>query len=346
MRSVVLLHAALLIVSATAARLVVLPAGLFKTTEKHSKTLNSNDRVCPNDYPKGFAIDCRGGMVGPVKFFVDGNEVRKVSTWPYTLNGHRKGTRYPYKGYKLGATMVIKCQSSSNGPTKSARITFSCTKTKKVKNIVRKATPKKSNAFTKHANSNTRKHNNWRWPGGSGCVVVNASNPINALTKGWSREKNGDGLTFRAGDPFEGIVRQGTSPLHYEFQVPRKSTYAITVDMTTRGWTEHNDIFIQFKHGKGLKLFKPPGSTYEPGHAYTKAYHNHFGRAKEVRSVDGSGHFFSTISELRPGEKYVITIGARSTKVTVHNIVLFPCRRWNCNAYDKHWKRTLPTCGI
>lgn len=87
-----------------------------------------------------------------------------------------------------------------------------------------------------------------------------------------------------------------------------------------------------------------PGVFKDGGTHFHKAYHNQNGRAIEAKTVDYNGHSFSTISKLEPGVKYYITVGARSTKVTIHNIVLFPCSERQCNAFEWHWKDTVKTC--
>lgn len=316
--------------------MVVLPAGTWKEAEGQVRTLHSGARICPRDYASGFALECRNGMVPPVRFFVDGKYVRDARNWPYTLGTHNDGYRWRYRAYKMNTPQSIECRSSHGGPQQTARVTFSCTGKPTI------ATFSDSHSTSTPEPKPSDSPQDWYWPGDRGCVVINASRPLGGPSYGWTREDDG-GLTFRAGDPYEGIVQPGTSKLTYSFEVPQKSTYGVSVDMTTRGWTEHNDIFLRFQYGGGFVL-KRPGSTVTPGTAFTKAYHNNNGRKTEAKSVDNNGHSFSTIAELEPGVKYYITVGGRSTKTTVHNIILFPCRNGQCSSFDRYWQGIVHTC--
>ncbi len=312
----------------SAKHLRVVPAGYVSNG---GTKLHSGSKICPADYPNGFTIECRKGMVAPVSFFVDGKLWRKTSVWPYSITGSQK----KYQGYGKKVRQTIGCKSSNGGPKQWATIHFAC-------DITSRKNQKRSNVEEIDWTRTEEEKKRWRWNGNKGCVLVNASNPLGGLGWGWSREEGG-GVTFRKGDPFEGIVQGNASPLTYSFRVPIESNYAITLDMETTGWTEHNDVYLRFQYGGGLVL-RRPGFERIPGGKYTKAYHNQNGRYREAKSVDNFGHSFSTLAKLKPGERYFITVGGRSTKVTVHNIILFPCEGGKCTAFDKYWGNTLSTC--
>ena len=313
----------------SAQHLMVVPVG--KASKNGGKPLYHGSKICPRDYPKGFTIECRKNMRAPVKFFVDGKKVRQTTAWPYSITP--RGRKYTGHAKKLKQN--FRCQSHGSGARQSATVHFACDFRS------RKNQKRSVNAPIDWTRTEAEKKR-WRWSGNKGCVIVNASNPLGKLGRGWTRGEYG-GVTFRKGDPFEGIVPGGYSTLTYSFRVPIQSHYAITVDMATKGWTEHNDIYLRFQYGGGIVL-KRPGHQRIPGAQFTKAYHNKNRRHTEAKSVDNFGHSFSTLAELKPGVRYFITVGGRSTKVTVHNIVLFPCKGGQCTAFNPYWDNTLATC--
>lgn len=158
------------------------------------------------------------------------------------------------------------------------------------------------------------------------------------LGPGWTATK--DGVTYREDDPFAGTVPAGTSPLRYMFVAPTTGRFAITVDMTTRGGTEHNDIFL--KMFGGFQLWRKGAMRKADG--YVKAYHNANGRSIAAYSVDNEAHSFATGNPLRSGKDVLITVGARSTKVTVHRIFMWPCADKTCDSGTPEWRMMYNMC--
>lgn len=70
------------------------------------------------------------------------------------------------------------------------------------------------------------------------------------------------------------------------------------------------------------------------GGAYIKAYHNAAGRNANVCSVDADCHGISITPSLVQGQQYTIIVGARSTDLLIHNILMFPCEGTECNAWS------------
>jgi len=324
----------LVIVSVVAAKhLVVLPAGPWKEGEKSVKPLPWGSKICPRDYKNGFTFECRNNMVPPVKWYINDKLVRTTYAWPYTITQYANNKRSKYKVYGPNISQKIECKSSHGGPKQTSQITYQC-------NGPRKVSTKQSVKKTPVRPSSSKK---WYFKGGQGCVIVDATTPVSGLKPGWTLASNG-GVVYQKDNPMEGVVAPGTAPLTYVFRVSKKSQYGITLDMETGSWTEHNDVFLKFTYGGGLRLYRP-GHEKIVGSQFTKAYHNKNGRHRQAKSVDNFGHSFSTVAELEPGVDYYITIGARSTKLTVHNIILFPCSDGQCTEYDNHWKWMLGTCS-
>lgn len=152
---------------------------------------------------------------------------------------------------------------------------------------------------------------------------------------------DGDGLTFRKGDPKETITGKGLSPLYYNVTAPRDSRFGVVVDMTTRKHAEHNDIWLSFTPGDFQAMRDESRKTVT---GWVKGYHNKFGRAAMVSTTDFNPHSFSTGVRLETGENYRIGIAGRSSKVTVHRIALFPCSGFACQKKDEAWKKSLSIC--
>lgn len=95
--------------------------------------------------------------------------------------------------------------------------------------------------------------------------------------------------------------------------------------MITGGWALH-------RYGKSITAS-----------GFAKAYHNHNGRARETFSVDKNAHSFATMT-LKKGVTVEIVVGARSTKMGIHNLLLFPCGGDSCNYTSGAWKRQLASC--
>ena len=154
--------------------------------------------------------------------------------------------------------------------------------------------------------------------------------------------KTTNGMVFKPAFNGRRTFRPGKW-LEYGIRVPVESHYGIVLDMTTKHWTEHNDVWLRWKNGRGIRLRKGK-SSFVRGNNWIKAYHNKNGRAKASFSVDFRPHSFSTADVLKPGRTYSLYIAGRSSKVTVHRIIMFPCNGNNCHSGSGLWQRYLREC--
>ncbi len=312
----------------THAKLVIVEAGMFNRITKREIPLTPGKVVdfCPKTFSaNGFSIDCRTpGIKAPVSFFVNGKYIRTEYFTPYTLGGDYGMIRFPWKAYSVPSVMTVTCKAPGVY-AHTAAIRFTCRPLQKK--------PVSPPAVFPPVVAPRRR---------DGCVIIKAGDYSRGLTPGWTREVDGS-LTYRKKDPYGGVERAGTSVLEYSFMVPWMSQYAVTLDMTTRDYTEHNDVFVRFEYGGGLMLAKT-GSLRYGGADYLKAYHNKKGRSTEAFSIDNNAHSFFTKAMLPPGLKLRITIGARSTQVTLHRIVLFPCKGSQCMAHSAYWQTMAAKC--
>lgn len=176
---------------------------------------------------------------------------------------------------------------------------------------------------------------------GNGCIVVDARRDLDSpLSENWSIDNAAGGLTFRKGDAREFVTKEGKSPLYYNVKATASSQFAIVVDMTTRANSEHNDIWVNFQPG-GLQAMLKKNAFNKGG--WIKGYHGENGRAALTLHVDFTPHAISTGKSLTKGETYSLGIGGRSSKVTVHRIVLFPCSGLGCQR-SSAWTATLTRC--
>lgn len=174
----------------------------------------------------------------------------------------------------------------------------------------------------------------------AGCIIINAvSDLVSPISNGWVID--GDGLTFRKWEDSETITNEGQSPLYYNITATRNSRFAVTVDMTTRKHAEHNDIWVRFQP-RGFQGIRGEKLKIETG--WVKGYHNEYGRATKLYTTDFDPHSLSTAIELSNGETYSFGISGRSSKLTVHRIVLFPCSGYACQDSDISWKTSLNVC--
>lgn len=174
----------------------------------------------------------------------------------------------------------------------------------------------------------------------AGCIVIDAvSDLVSPISSGWVVDS--DGMTFRKWDDTESITNGGQSPLYYTVTATRNSRFGLSVDMTTRKHAEHNDIWLRFQPGnlQAMREHKVRNIT-----GWVKGYHNEYGRATMIYTTDFDPHSLSTGIELRAGESYSLGISGRSSKLTVHHIVLFPCYGYTCQDSDAFWKTSLNLC--
>lgn len=334
---------ALLLLSLTVfshAKMYIYPAG--KVRWGNGRLLVPGSRVCPNWYKGGFTIGCRGYLKAPVTFYANSQKMRTVWKYPFMIAPANKYWRNPFLKYRKPSSVNFTCKSAWGGKSYSVRVHLTCqTAAPKRQPWKSKPAPWKPKPVVP-APTGRRKV---KWVGNRDCVSIDATHPLKwNLPKGWTRERNYGGVTYRKWSKFGGVFRAGTAPLTYEFWVPKYSQYAIVLDMTTKHWTEHNDVFLKFSHGSGVNLWRFGRKRYG-GRGYLKAYHNKNGRAKQSFHVDFKAHSFATVEKLRPGRKYYITIGARSTQLTVHRILLFPCSGTRCSFHWPGYQWSLKTCG-
>lgn len=172
---------------------------------------------------------------------------------------------------------------------------------------------------------------------GGSCTTIPATSYVGSLSKGW--EKVNGGLFYKKNDPFEGVVPSDTARINYKFTAPVTSKYAFVLDMTTSHPTEHNDCFVSIAGGWTLHR---NGKTRSAS-GFTKAYHNKNGRARQAFSVDNDPHSFATM-EIKAGETVDIVVGARSTKMGYHYLILFPCSGNSCDYTSPAWSSGLSKC--
>lgn len=293
---------------------------------KRARHLKNNARICPWKYKYGYSFVCHGRMKAPVRMYLNGRRVRTVWRAPYTMRPIRRGWIYSVNGLRYGKWITVTCKSRWGGASYHGRFYIGCGKPKP--RHVRK--PRKPKAKLQLLT--------WR----RNCISIMGRYPYGGLKPRWKRTKIG-GVTYRPGDKWPNVERPGTSPLTYQFWVPVKSQYAITLDMHTTHWTEHNDVFLRFPYGRGLSATKGNSVRYM-GRKYVKAYHNKNGRALQAFTVDFNAHSFFTTDVLVPGKRYTIIVGARSTQTTIYAIHLFPCKGWSCAFSSRKFKRSLAQC--
>lgn len=155
------------------------------------------------------------------------------------------------------------------------------------------------------------------------CVIIPAQRA--KISNGWKIVSNG--VTFKGDDDSINQSNAGLYPLHYNFTAPITSRYAVILDMTTTEKTEHNDVWLMMTPD-GLQTIRDRSRIAKDG--WIKGYQNRNGRAVITSHVDRDPHSISTVAVLKKGEEYGISISGRSTKVTVHRLLLFPCDGWNC----------------
>jgi len=135
-----------------------------------------------------------------------------------------------------------------------------------------------------------------------------------------------DGLIYRPDKDEISVDQRGVAPATYTFVAPSTSVFGISLDMTTGGRVDHNDFWLQLP-GVGFHLIRMtnPETMNTNLNANIKAFHNNNGRAIRALTVDFNGHVISSGMPLVENETYTIRVGGRSSKTTLHNIILFAC---------------------
>lgn len=289
--------------------------------------------ICRDSVPSPFTIVCLpdGDDAMSATFFVDGKEVRTEGVQPFTVNGDTFATgAAPFRA-SAGKTVVrVRCELG-NGESVESRIKFRCkggSMPSPSPARARPSTPARSPRPSVPAHKTDPKP---ATGGSGGCVVVKGGSFVGGLSKGWTKDV-GNSVSYKIGDRSGGIAGKGSAPVKYEFVAPETSRFAFTIDMTTRHGVDHNDVWVEFPSG-GWGLNRS-GDPQKRAVGWTKAYHNANGRAAKAFSIDFRAHYFSTWMTLKKGDKYVVRVGGRSTRVTVHNLVLFPCTGMGCKNFD------------
>eukprot|EP00177_Eucheuma_denticulatum_P004225 GFKZ01007656.1.p1 GENE.GFKZ01007656.1~~GFKZ01007656.1.p1 ORF type:complete len:381 (-),score=44.60 GFKZ01007656.1:97-1239(-) len=310
--------------------------------------------VCPTRRFPEFTVQClTSRSATSATFFVNGTRFRTERVMPFILTGDVRGIATPWT--PPGETVVIRCEAN-DGNSVEVTVVLSCDRRKRKVKV--KATDAGEDMggmgmggdgmgmggdgmsmggdgmgmdgdgmdmggdapdepVGEPGRSSPRDDSG---SGGDGCVKIGALE-FESLEGAW--ETVGDALVYKRGDDSLGVDRPGEAPVEYSFVAPVTSRYGVTLDMETDGGVDHNDVFLEFESG-GFTLNRANGSTRRAT-GWVKAYHNRNGRALEAFSVDFNPHVFTTTQVLMEGVRYTIRVGGRSTKVTIHAVVLFAC---------------------
>ena len=149
-------------------------------------------------------------------------------------------------------------------------------------------------------------------------------------------------LTWKKGDKFEGIVKSDVSQLVYEFTPTVTSNFGVVIDMGTKHPTEHNDVWLKCDGGLDRRQGDKTKSRVD---GFAKIYHNQNGRAMLSLTVDFDPYSVST-PVWKAGKTYTCVIAARSTRVTVYGISLFPCKGSSCEKESAQWKEGVKKCNF
>lgn len=342
---VVALVCALFVASACADQLIVVESGVGG---RRGPVLRPGAAVdfCPGRYPRGFTVKCElRARVPKVDFFVNGRYVRSETKAPYVLTSNVKAFFKPWRSYPKVAT--INCKPVGRKPLK-AILRITCRGARPapkrpapIKPAPIKPAPKKPTAAPKMP---APKMPAAPAPGGMSkakCIKISAFSYIGRLSNGWV--KQGSGLTFKPNDNSKGTSPGGAASLTYKFTPKFTAKYAVTVDMSTSGGVDYNDIWLKFPFGKGFELRKGT-QTKSGGTGFNKAYHNKNGRAILAFTIDFQGYSFSTANVLTKGKTYTIIVGGRSHKTTVHNVYMFPCAGTQCHQGSGYWTKYVGIC--
>lgn len=290
---------------------------------------------------RGFSVMCEiPANVASVTFFVNGQALRKESIVPFTINGRDSLTRtiFPWNEYPLG-DVLLECRYS-NMVTESVRGSFSCDTDTAETSQYYTTTPLPSTCSSptpSPSNTNIKPYRE--------CISIPADEYVNEIKPGgW--EQTIDGVAFR----LETAVNRSSGPgrflLEYEFEATSTGHFGISLDMTTSNWQAHNSVWVRFSNG--IRLRRQGTVDDVSGRRFIRAYHNNAGRSQiSFATLHDSdvAHSMSTSIVLHKGHKYTIYISGRSSKVTVHSILLLPCEGKQCKAGTVQWQKMLRTCN-
>ena len=309
---------------------------------RKSDPLADNFRFCPTEFNDMISIEC----VAPesatyAELYVNDQLQRRESVKPFTIAGDSGGNSNRWS--VVAGRVALRCET--NAGSASVYGYFECD----TASAVAGPAPSQSSAATKTPAPATGKTS----PVGVNskyCVLIPATTYTNEKGDDWVLQPDGKSLTFRPNDTFGGALPPSTSKLFYTFEVPVESHYAITMASRTIHNTEHNDIWITF--GDGVTLIRLENgkisSRMDNLKGPLKSYHGQPNRYSKVAlSVDHTEHTFSTTNKLKPGIKYRIVVGARSTQFQLYGLIMFPCYEEQCWIWgDWFQKNYLPICHL
>lgn len=337
-------------------------------------------KICPSDFPSGtFTVECYVGRTDvAVSFSVNGAWVHTETRAPYFIGGKKhSGVVYKWADYPKKA--LVSCWAvGGTKPEKKVRamLYFSCKNVGSSGNEKNKATPSaiaKKSKPTKSPNpsptptatpvpvsavddlflseydtipsnpdpTSTTDIQLTQAQIDEGCIVLNPLQ-LRANTNippGWTIDEDRSSLTFRRSDTKTSITPAGLQPLFYTIKPYKTSRYAIVFDMTTSGKADYNDVWLRFTPGGLQGMLKRVPMKFI---GWVKGYHNRNGRAALLFTVDFKPHDISTGAILQKDRLYSLGIAGRSSMVTLHHIVIFPCADYGCQSW--YWKKTLLKC--
>jgi hypothetical protein len=317
--------------------------------------LKSGDSYCPP--PAGFSIFCKGVIETAklVTFHVNGEQVRQEKIIPYTIAGDWAGDAAKWNNYPESAT--IQC-TSDNGDQAEVKVTFKCdgasgsppspedkggqykygepsseaptteAPTTEAPSNEAPSTEAPSNeapsteAPSTEAPSTEAATTGAPIGGSGGCMKIAASS---ANASNWDSTGDG-GMTYKSGGG-DGATPADTDTLEYGFTASGSGTYGIVLDWMVAGTVDNNDVWVQLD--AGIKLVRN-GGIVNPTQDFIKVYRNEpNNRGISAVSVDFTPHKLET--NLESGKKYTFKVGGRSTKVTMYNVIMYPCNSDDCS---------------
>lgn len=294
--------------------------------------LTDNQVFCPGDFSrKGFSIECVGDPAATGARFIVNRKIRPVVRGDrFFINGiNDDGRVRPWRNFpRFPRAAVIICKLNTAQRFK-VRVIFQCGDDDDMPMPVPLPEPMPEPMPVPNAVETS----------GDGCVVIDARS--STVPGDWVRTN--DGIAYKPTDSSIGV--DGVNDIiRYGFTVPVRSQYAFVLDMTTNEVAEHNDVWANFPSGGFIRtrdgVIRGGAQTF-----FIKVYHNNFKRDTLANTIDNDAHSIATASELEPGVNYEVEISGRSTMVTLHRIIMFPCSDPNCHRTHPSWQQQLPRCA-
>lgn len=270
--------------------------------------INSGSKICSRTQlgTKAFSVVCGGDRgIKWARFAVNGVIVQQDKNAPYSITKSWKlGKFAPWREAPL-KPFNITCILSNGFQNTVSDIQFMCSQ-KQEPNTSPTASPTVGG------------------PQSSGCVNIQTRS---AQESGdWIRLT--DGMVYRPGNFSTSVSKPGIAPLQYKFTVQNLSRYAVVVDITSFDEQNYNDIWLSLAPG-GLQLKSPTQNEHVED--WVKVFHRENGRSVTSRARASFVGSLSSGEILIPGREYTVFISGRSTRVVVHEIVLFPCPESKCH---------------